>query len=110
MFQVANKYEQSLLDQLRMECFLLNHRKFRTGIHVDSLCESCGVPEHLQHFVVDCRNVSSASIAMRRTLKLLPWEWIHCSLSELVDNPKYCKIILKCLKKKLAPLGQTQSK
>ena len=109
-FRVGNNYEQSIIDHLRMDCLLLNYRKFRFGIHIDGLCENCGVPEDIVHFVADCRNVNSASVGIRRALRLLPSECIPYSLLELVENPVLFKIIVNCLKKKLAPSGQTQRK
>ena len=101
-FCAPDRKEQSLLDQLRMGCLLLKERLFRFKLHEDRLCPHCKVPENIEHCVFDCRWKSSASVAIRSKLKLLPSEVIPFDLSSLLDSSVYSKLIVKCMKKQLS--------
>ena len=103
-FNVSKRLDQSILDQARMGSALLNHRKYRFNMHPDGLCQHCMVPEDMVHFVLDCREKSSASAAIRGEMKLLSSEYIPFGIGELLDIPRYCKIVIKALRNRLISL------
>ena len=104
-FNCHRRHDQSILDQVRMDCVLLNSRKFRFNLHEDGLCSHCQVPEDLTHFISDCRSKDSAAVAIRGKLNLLPTENIPFTLSELVDNLVLSKLIIAAARKRLLPMS-----
>jgi ribonuclease HI len=105
-FQAAKRYDQALLDQLRLGSLLLSQRLFKFGLHENGLCAHCQVQETLGHFILDCKGGFSASVAIRRKMNLLPSECIPFDLPFFLDDPLYSKIVIQAVKKLWQSRGQ----
>ena len=89
-----------LLNQLRSNNTYLNASKFKLKKHPTGNCDICLVLEDCSHFIGFCTHPNSAASALRITLSLPPTSNINIPVSELLDNPFYCDIIIKAYKKR----------
>jgi hypothetical protein len=52
---------QKMWNRIRMQCAPLNYYKFKVGNHPSGLCDTCQLPETMEHFMLECTSQSSPS-------------------------------------------------
>src|SRR3989442_11305801 len=91
-FIIPNKSRKKdiILNRMRLLQTKLNSGLHRIGLHQDGLCESCGVEESCQHFILHCPRTAELRKAISRGItSALP-----CDYQELLSNLSATEIIV----------------
>jgi len=85
---------ETAISRLRLQQTKLNWGKFKLGLHYDGCCESCGIKQDGEHFVMKCnetQDLREQLITYQRSLaKPITW-----SYSDLISYPETVGIIAK---------------
>jgi len=92
-----NRRKEVAITRLRLGVCKLNYYLFKQGNHASGLCSLCGVPETIQHFLIECRNSQVASKLQSICMK----QNIQFNLNTVLNNKLCLDVMYDCLNKEI---------
>jgi hypothetical protein len=91
-FGNTSRSEQVTLTRLVMGRCRLNYPLFKMGLHPSGLCDRCGVPETVQHYLVEC--AGPVAVAIRDHIAQLSPPRSNADYRTWISDPTIPQLIL----------------
>ena len=91
-----NRNKEKSISRIRLGKCQLNGYLHTINRHKTGLCDTCAVPETVQHFLMECQNKVTSAVKLHCTKKNIPW-----NIETILSNSSTLDVIFDNIERKI---------